>query len=186
MPIDQRKWKDIHPVDYVDKGSLSCRVSKTITQVLRHQGSHREDDGTVDWITLLHVLCRDCESAPKWTNPELFGLLHKGSGKDRFQYCQNSDGFIHCMRAIQGHSGGNNVDPSLPAPISSTLSTPTSSSPVHRNQDSCLAVLPNSFRSQDKHLKTRGFVDATQSKMHNQSWTSRRCRGESVLDFGMR
>ena len=98
------------PVDYVDKGSLSCRVSKTMTQVLRHQGSHREDDGAMDWNTLLHVLCRDCENAPKWTNPEWFDLLHKGSGKDRFQYCQNSDGFIHYMRAIQGHSGGNNVE----------------------------------------------------------------------------
>ena len=30
-----------------------------------------------------------------------------------FQYCLNSHGFIHYMRAIQGHSGGNKVDPSL-------------------------------------------------------------------------
>ena len=30
-----------------------------------------------------------------------------------FQYCLNSHGFIHYMRAIQGHSGGNIVYPSL-------------------------------------------------------------------------
>ena len=35
------------------------------------------------------------------------------TGHPVFQYCLNSDGFIHHMRAIQGHSGGNNVDPSV-------------------------------------------------------------------------
>ena len=39
--------------------------------------------------------------------------LHKGSDKKRFQYCLNSDGFIHYVRAIQGHSGGNKDGPSL-------------------------------------------------------------------------
>ena len=29
-----------------------------------------------------------------------------------FQYFLNSDGFIHNMRAVQGHSGGYKVDPS--------------------------------------------------------------------------
>ena len=36
VPIDQRKWNDISAVDYVIQRSLSYRVSKTMTQVLRH------------------------------------------------------------------------------------------------------------------------------------------------------
>ena len=72
-PIDQRKWKDIL---VVDEGSLSFRVSKTMTRILRHQGSHREDDGAMDWDTLLHMPCRNYENASKWTNSEWLDLLH--------------------------------------------------------------------------------------------------------------
>ena len=35
VPIDQRKWKDILAVDYVDEGSLSFSVLKTTTRILR-------------------------------------------------------------------------------------------------------------------------------------------------------
>ena len=60
------------------------------------------------------MLSRDCEGAPKWTNLEWLDLLHRGSDKERFQYCLNSDGFIHYMRASRDHSEGNKVDPLLP------------------------------------------------------------------------
>ena len=76
-------------------------------------GFHREDDGAMDWDTLLHMLCRDCEGVPRWTNPEWLDLLHRGSDKKRFQHCLNSDDVIHYMRAIQSHTGGNTVDPLL-------------------------------------------------------------------------
>ena len=111
VPIDQRKWKDIPAVHYVDKGLLSFSVSKTMVRIPRHRGFHREDDGAMDWDTLLHMLSRDCDGAPKWTNLEWLDLLHRGGDKKRFQYCLNSDGVIHNMRAIQNHSGGNKVDP---------------------------------------------------------------------------
>ena len=65
------------------------------------------------WDTLLQMLCRDCENAPRWTNNEWLDLLHEGSDKKRFQCCLNSDSFIHHLRAIRGHSGGNRVDPVL-------------------------------------------------------------------------
>ena len=65
------------------------------------------------WNTWLHVLCRDYENTPKLTNPQRLDLLHTGSDKEQVQYCLNSDGFIHYMRAFQGHSGGNKVDPLL-------------------------------------------------------------------------
>ena len=103
----------MHAVDYVNKRSLSYRVSKTMTRVLRLHGSHREDDGAIDWSTLLPMLCRDYENASEWTIPEWLDLLRAGSDKKRFQYCPTSDGFIHCVRAIQGHSRETKVDPSL-------------------------------------------------------------------------
>ena len=34
---------------------LSYRVSKTMTKILQHHGSHREDDGAIDWF--LCYLC---------------------------------------------------------------------------------------------------------------------------------
>ena len=43
-------------------------------------------------------------------------FLAKGGGpKKRFQYCLNPNSSKHflCFRAIQGHSGGNLVDPAL-------------------------------------------------------------------------
>ena len=36
VPIDQRKWNDIPTIDYVDKGSVSFSVSKTMTRIPRH------------------------------------------------------------------------------------------------------------------------------------------------------
>ena len=59
------------------------------------------------------VTCRDCRDAQRWTIHVCIDHLHKGSNKKRFQYCLNSDGVTHYMRAIQGHSEGNKVDPLL-------------------------------------------------------------------------
>ena len=68
-PIDQRKWHDIPAVDYVSKRSLSWRVSKIMTKMVRHHGSHREDDGAIDWNTLTFVMprhrIRECRGMDK-------------------------------------------------------------------------------------------------------------------------
>ena len=113
VPIDQQKWKDIPAVDYVDQGSLSFSDSKTMTRILRHRGLHRERDGAMDWDIWLLMLCREYGKALRWTNHEWIDHLHRGSEKARFLRCLNSDGFIHYMRAMQGNSGGNEVDPLL-------------------------------------------------------------------------
>ena len=86
-----------------------------MTKRLRHHGSHREDDGAIDWNTLLLVLCLDYENenAWDWTIPEWLDLLESGSDRNRFQYCLNLDGIILYVRAVQGHSGGTKVDPTL-------------------------------------------------------------------------
>ena len=50
-----------------------------MTQILRHQGFDREDDGAMDWNTLLLTQCRDHEHASDWTNLEWLDLLRTGS-----------------------------------------------------------------------------------------------------------
>ena len=115
IPSDPRTWNDLPAVDYVSGRSLPCRVSKIMTQMLRHHGSHREDDGAIKWNTLLTRLCRDFEkeNAGRWSNKEWLHLLQRGSDKKRFQQCLKSDCLIIYMRAIQRHSGGTKVDPTL-------------------------------------------------------------------------
>ena len=49
VPNDQRKWDGIPAVDYVSRRSFPWRVSKIMTKMLRLHGSHREDDGAIDW-----------------------------------------------------------------------------------------------------------------------------------------
>ena len=82
--------------------------SKIETKMLRHDGSHREDDEAIDWSALLPWLCRDFENenVGRWSNKEWLDLLQQGSDKKRFQYCLNSDGLTIHMRATQRHSGG--------------------------------------------------------------------------------
>ena len=89
------------------------KKEEKMTRLLRHQSHHRESDGAIGWIPLLLECCRDYLDAPKWTTQKWIDYLQEGCNKNRFQYCLNSDGFILYMRAIQGHSGGNRVDPSL-------------------------------------------------------------------------
>ena len=58
VPIDQRKWKDIPAADYVDNGSFSFSVSKTI-RMQRHRGLHRQTDGAMQWnIVVICVMSR--------------------------------------------------------------------------------------------------------------------------------
>ena len=40
-------------------------------------------------------------------------LAAGGGGKRRFQYCTDDSGIIVYLRALQGHSGRNLIDPSL-------------------------------------------------------------------------
>ena len=45
-----------------------------------------------------------------WTEQMWIDHLEKGSGKNIFQYCLDSYGYLLYPRAIQGHSGGSKVD----------------------------------------------------------------------------
>ena len=88
VQIDQRKWKDIVAVDFVSNRSLSWRVSKTMTKMLRNHGSHREDDRAIDGGTLLLTLCLDVkyENAGNWRQ-EKNSVLHESRRSHSLHAC---------------------------------------------------------------------------------------------------
>ena len=86
-------------------------VSKTMTKILRHHGSHREDDGAIVWKNC-------CSCCVATTNMKTTGNGRIRNGLIFFIpevirkdfNCLNSGGVILVMRAIQSHFGGSKVD----------------------------------------------------------------------------
>ena len=111
IPIDQRKWNEIRAVNNVKRESLVWRVSKIVTKVSRHRCLHRENDGAIDWCSLLSMLRGkfENEDAGSFSNSQWLDLIHRGSDKKRFQFCLDSNGDLIHLRAIQSHSGGTMV-----------------------------------------------------------------------------
>ena len=79
------------------KNSRSHEVAKKRNTLLRHEPLLPEADGAIEFRRL-----------------KLEFLERSGGHKKRFQYSvdPNVDAILH-LRAIQGHSGGNPIDPSL-------------------------------------------------------------------------
>ena len=84
-----------------------------MSSLLRYQDCPREDDGAIEWRQLLLMFYPDYLEAKKLTKQTCLNHQEKGSNKKILQYCFDSYGYILYVRAIQGHSGGNKVDPSL-------------------------------------------------------------------------
>ena len=114
IPYRERKWIDIEP----GKFSQGCfEVSKFMIILLRHDDTvHREDDGAVRFDDLAELYKSRFAGTSHWSIEAWISFLAKGGGqKKRFQYCLNpnsSEHFLH-FRAIQEHSGGTLVDPTL-------------------------------------------------------------------------
>ena len=72
--------------------------------------------------------------------------------KNRFQYCLNTDGFILYMRAIQGHSGWNRVDPSLQNKVEIPFIGLSTSINVGSSQD-CHSVIQSGLIARGKGTK---------------------------------
>ena len=74
----------------------------------------REDDGAVSFDDLIEKFKASFDGTSQWTVDAWITFLAKGGGpKKRLQYCLNPNSSKHFLyfRAIQGHSGGNIVDP---------------------------------------------------------------------------
>ena len=112
VPIERRNWIDIEPGKY----SLSkYKVSMKVIHLLRHsQKVQREDDGAVQFWRIKNYLQSQFSQTPYWSDDRWKVCLAAGGGaKRRYQYCTDGSGIIVYLRALQGHSGRNLIDPSL-------------------------------------------------------------------------
>ena len=112
IPMNERKWIDIEPSEL----SLSAyEVSKKVIHLLRHnQTVQREEDGAIQfWRIRFHLQNQfsqiSCWSDERWK----VCLAAGGRSKRRYQYCSDDSGRILYLRALQGYSGNNLIDPTL-------------------------------------------------------------------------
>ena len=112
LPIGERKWTDVEPQDY---SSIDYPVSKQLSTLLRHGHLPREDDGAIEFWRIKEHVRNDLERSQHWSDEKWKSTMAKGGGNKKiFQYCTDPSGQeILFLRALQGHSGRNLVDPSL-------------------------------------------------------------------------
>ena len=112
IPIHERRWIDIEP----SKQNLaSYDISKKVINLLRHNHTlQREEDGAIEFYRI-KFYPRNHSQIHNWSDDRWKACLAAGGGsKRRYQYCSGDDsGTILYLRALQGHSGSNLVDPTL-------------------------------------------------------------------------
>ena len=112
ISMNARNWIDIEPGEH----SLSAyQVSKKVIHLLRHsQQVQREEDGAVHFWRIKENLQSQFPQIPHWSDNRWKACLAaRGGAKRRYQYCTDDSGIIVYLRALQGHSGRNLIDPSL-------------------------------------------------------------------------
>ena len=112
IPIHERRWIDIEPSE---QNLASYDLSKKVVNLLRHnQTLQREDDGTIEFYKIKFYLRNHHSQIQHWSDDRWKACLAAGGGsKRRYQYCSDDSGKILCLRAHQGHSGSNLIDPTL-------------------------------------------------------------------------
>ena len=111
IPIGERTWTDTEPQDY----SLNdYSVSKKVLNLLRHGSLPREDDGAIEFWRMKDYLRNYFVHSQHWFDEKWKSTMTKGGGNKKiFQHCTDPSGEILYLRALQGHSGRNLIDPSL-------------------------------------------------------------------------
>ena len=112
IPLRERRWIDIEP----SKQDLeSYNLSKKVVNLLRHnQKLHREEDGAIQFYKIKFHLRDHHPQIQNWSDDRWIACLAAGGGpKRRYQYCSDNLGSIIYLRALQGHSGSNLIDPTL-------------------------------------------------------------------------
>ena len=112
IPLRERRWIDIEP----SKQDLdSYDLSKKVINLLRHnQTLYREEDGAIEFCKIKFHLRDHHSQIQNWSDDRWKACLAAGGGsKRRYQYCSDNLGTIIHLRALQGHSGSNLIDPTL-------------------------------------------------------------------------
>ena len=112
IPIHQKRWSDIEPSK---QDLVSYDLSKKVINLLRHnQKLHREEDGAIQFYKIKFHLRDHHPQIQNWSDDRWIACLAAGGGsKRRYQYCSDNLGTILYLRALQGHSGSNLIDPTL-------------------------------------------------------------------------
>ena len=112
IPMHERKWIDIEPSEQ----TLAANdLSKKVISVLRHnQTVQREEDGAIQFWRIKFHLRNHHSQIQVWSDDRWIACLAAGGGSTRrYQYCSDNSGRIFYLRALQGHSGSNLIDPTL-------------------------------------------------------------------------
>ena len=112
IPMHERRWIDIEPSE---QNLASYDLSKKVISLLRHnQAVQREKDGAIEFYRIKFYLRNHYQQVQHWSDDRWKACLAAGGGsKRRYQYCSDNSGRIHYLRALQGHSGNNLIDPTL-------------------------------------------------------------------------
>ena len=112
IPIHERRWIDIEPSK---QDIASYDLSKKVINLLRHnQTLQREEDGAIEFCKIKFYLRKHHSQIQVWSDDRWKACLAAGGGsKRRYQYCSDDSGTIIYLRALQGHSGSNLIDPTL-------------------------------------------------------------------------
>ena len=83
-------------------------------ELWRQQKDFREDDGAIEFYKIKFYLRNHHSQIQNWSDDRWKVCLAAGVGsKRRYQYCSDNSGVILYLRALQGHSGSNLIDPTL-------------------------------------------------------------------------
>ena len=112
IPIHERRWIDMEP----SKQDLdSYDLSKKVINLPRHnQTLQREEDVAIEFCKIKFHLRNHHSQIQNWSDDRWKACLAAGGrSKRRYQYCSDNLGTIIYLRALQGHSGSNLIDPTL-------------------------------------------------------------------------
>ena len=99
-----RKFFSLYVRDFEESNQSSSTLSNSTTR--RH--------GAVQFWKIKNFLQNQFPQVPFWSDDRWKACLAAGGGsKRRYQYCSDNSGRILYLRALQGHSGNNLIDPSL-------------------------------------------------------------------------
>ena len=111
IPIHERRWIDIEPSE---QNLASYDLSKKVINLLRHnQTLQREDDGAIEFYKIKFYLRNHHSQIQLWSDDRWKACLATGGSNRRYQYCSDDSGRILYLRALQGHSGSNLIDPTV-------------------------------------------------------------------------
>ena len=112
IPMQERRWIDIEPSEQT---LAAYDLSKKVISLLRHnQTVQREKDGAIEFYRIKFYLRNQFSQISCWSDDRWKACLAAGGGsKRRYQYCSDNSGRILYLRALEGHSGNNLIDPTL-------------------------------------------------------------------------